>query len=57
MDSKENDAFNSSLFVAAGDMFTEPLPSSDRGIHFTEPLPSNDRRVTHADTQTEGKYL
>jgi hypothetical protein len=27
-------------------VFTEPLPSNDRGI-FTEPLPTYDRRDTH----------
>jgi hypothetical protein len=27
-------------------VFTEPLPSNDKGI-FTEPLPSNNREDTH----------
>jgi hypothetical protein len=44
-----------------GNVFTEPLPSNDRGIFteplpsndkgtFTEPLPSNDREVTQTAT-------
>jgi hypothetical protein len=32
-----------------GNVFTDPLPSSDRGI-FTEALPSNDKRI-HIQTQ------
>jgi hypothetical protein len=27
------------------------------GILFKEPLPGNDRKDTHAETQTDGKYL
>jgi hypothetical protein len=36
-----------------GNVFTEPLPSNDKGIS-TEPLPSKDKGYTHTDTQTGG---
>jgi hypothetical protein len=45
VDCIENDAFNNSflfrVFVAAGNVFTKPLPS-------------NDREDVHTDTQTDG---
>jgi hypothetical protein len=39
-------------------VFTEPLPSNERGyIYFTEPLSSNVRNDIQSDTQTDGRDL
>jgi hypothetical protein len=36
-------------------VFTDTLPSNEKGIHFIEPLPSNDRMDTNTDTRTDGR--
>jgi hypothetical protein len=51
-----NNSSNVACVRCRRNVFTEPLPSNDKGI-FAEPLPSNDGIDTHIDTQTDGRDL